>query len=107
MEFLPARRTVIVALVTAVVGTAVTLGACNETRRSLGEECLKGDDCLSTICSSQHCAEAPPVLEASVVTDASSTDAVTDAAPAVDAQDSAASTDAEGADASDGAIDGD
>lgn len=62
------RRIGIAALVTSTVtASVVLLGACNETRRSLGEECLKGDDCLSTVCSSQHCVEVSPVLDAAPV----------------------------------------
>jgi hypothetical protein len=109
MANLLVRRTAIAALITSVVTAAVVaLGACNETRRSLGEECLKGDDCVSSLCSSQHCAEAPPLLESGVVPEAASDVAVTDTgtdAAAIDATDSA-SFDGDGADAADSA-DGD
>ena len=37
--------------------------ACTETRRGLGEECLKGEDCLSGLCVAQECASAPPLLQ--------------------------------------------
>ncbi|MGH7281691.1 MAG: hypothetical protein ACRELY_09230 [Polyangiaceae bacterium] len=37
--------------------------ACTETRRGLGEECLKGEDCISNLCVAQICAAAPPLLQ--------------------------------------------
>ena len=43
------------------------LGACAETRRTTGEDCLKADDCLSGVCSSQRCAAAPPLLDATTI----------------------------------------
>jgi hypothetical protein len=107
MAILLARRPAIAALVTVFVTALVTLGACNETRRSLGEECLKGDDCVSGLCSSQHCAEPPPVLEASVASDAGNDVSPTDSAPSFDANDATSSSDGESADAADAALDGD
>lgn len=41
-------------------------GACTESRRTIGEDCLKADDCLSGVCSSQKCTAAPPLLDAQV-----------------------------------------
>ena len=35
--------------------------ACGEQQRALGEDCLKGDDCLSGTCSGQKCVAAPPI----------------------------------------------
>ena len=35
--------------------------ACGETRRPLGDECLRDDDCLSSVCSGRVCAAAPPL----------------------------------------------
>lgn len=37
--------------------------ACTETRRGLGEQCLKGEDCISNLCVAQICASAPPLLQ--------------------------------------------
>jgi hypothetical protein len=34
--------------------------ACGETRRALGEDCLREDDCLSGFCVSRTCVAAPP-----------------------------------------------
>jgi hypothetical protein len=45
----------------------LVLGACTETRRTNGEDCLKDDDCLSGVCSSQKCTAAPPLLDATVM----------------------------------------
>ena len=46
-----------------VVVTLSLIGACTETRRSEGDDCLKSDDCLSGICSAQKCIAQPPLLE--------------------------------------------
>ncbi len=35
--------------------------ACGETRRGLGSECLRDEDCLSGVCSSRTCAGPPTV----------------------------------------------
>jgi hypothetical protein len=45
-----------------IAALVITL-SCSETRRGPGEDCLKDDDCLSGICSQQHCAAAPPLLD--------------------------------------------
>ncbi len=37
--------------------------ACTETRRPLGEDCLKSDDCLSGVCSGLKCVALPPLLD--------------------------------------------
>lgn len=39
--------------------------ACTETRRGLGEACLKGEDCTSGLCVAQQCAASPPVVQGS------------------------------------------
>ena len=58
---------------------AITLlGGCMETRRALGDACLKNDDCLSGICSQLRCDVLPPLTDAR---------AVSDAGPLADAQD--------------------
>ena len=54
-------------------------GACMETRRSLGEDCLKDDDCLSGICSQLRCATTPRTIDAPVLADATAGDALGDA----------------------------
>jgi hypothetical protein len=61
-------------------------GACVETRRSLGEDCLKDDDCLSGVCAQLHCAALPPTHDASLAADGAVGNAV-DAAP-IEAQES-------------------
>ena len=38
------------------------VAACGETRRPIGEECLRGEDCLSGVCSSRTCVAAPPLV---------------------------------------------
>lgn len=39
----------------------VILFACGETRRPIGDECLRDDDCLSGVCSARSCVSAPPL----------------------------------------------
>ena len=41
--------------------SAATATACGETRRPLGDECLRDDDCLSSVCSGRVCVAAPPL----------------------------------------------
>lgn len=76
------------------------LGACTETRRTIGEDCLKADDCLSGVCSSQRCTAAPPLLDATMSTpvpDANVEDGMIDAPSDVRApQDAAADVDEAG-----------
>lgn len=36
--------------------------ACGESRLPIGEECLRGEDCLSGICSDRTCVSAPPLV---------------------------------------------
>jgi len=45
------------------------IGACVQTKRSLGEDCLKNEDCLSGICSQLQCAAEPPLLDAEIDAD--------------------------------------
>lgn len=44
--------------------------SCMETRRSLGEDCLKDGDCLSGVCSQLRCATTAPTLDTPVVAEA-------------------------------------
>ncbi len=41
---------------------ALVLVACGETRRPIGDECLRNDDCLSGVCSSRTCVAAPSLV---------------------------------------------
>ncbi len=75
-------------LVFVVAILAGVSGSCADSRVSLGESCLKDDDCLSGICTEQRCATAPPLLDgAASETDASgevTEDAATDSAASGD-----------------------
>jgi len=75
--------------------------ACTETRRGLGEQCLKSEDCISNLCVAQVCASAPPVLQENpvVTPDGSSAEGsvendVSDAAELPDVQKDVTSDDA-------------
>jgi hypothetical protein len=48
----------------------VMAGACSQLKGSLGDDCLKGEDCLSGVCSQLHCAAAPTLFDAQVLPDA-------------------------------------
>jgi hypothetical protein len=41
---------------------AAGTGGCGETRRPIGEECLRSDDCLSGVCSDKTCVAAPTLV---------------------------------------------
>jgi hypothetical protein len=56
-----AARTARVLLAIGVAFTGV-LAACGETRNPIGDECLRGDDCLSGVCSSRTCVAAPGLV---------------------------------------------
>ena len=50
----------------AVTCVALTAFACTETRRPLGEDCLKNADCISGVCSQLRCAVEPIILDAQI-----------------------------------------
>jgi hypothetical protein len=84
------RKAVVLALVAVAVGLA---GACAETRRTNGEDCLKSQDCLSGICSQLVCIAAPPTTDQKPTNgDASTADAAAEAAPEAAAPEAAAET---------------
>jgi len=56
----------VLALVMAGIAALSLAYACAETKRSLGDECLKSEDCLSGICSQLVCAAAAPLIDAMV-----------------------------------------
>lgn len=56
-------RAVRFALATAMaLATVLACLACGETRRPIGDECLRADDCLSSVCSSRTCVAAPVLV---------------------------------------------
>ena len=58
------RRSVGAVRARLVIGAGLfgVLLACGETRNPIGEECLRGDDCLSGVCSSRTCVAAPGLV---------------------------------------------
>jgi hypothetical protein len=36
--------------------------ACGESRRPIGDECIRNEDCLSNVCAARACASAPPLV---------------------------------------------
>ena len=36
--------------------------ACGESRRPIGDECIRNEDCLSDVCAARMCASAPRLV---------------------------------------------
>ena len=51
-----------VAVLLLVIIFAALIAGCGETRRPIGEECLRSDDCLSGVCSDRTCVAAPTLI---------------------------------------------
>lgn len=45
-----------------VISLVVFVLACGETRRPIGDECLRDEDCLSNVCAARVCAAAPSLI---------------------------------------------
>ena len=45
-----------------VIAPLVAVLACGETRRPIGDECLRDEDCLSNVCAARVCAAAPALI---------------------------------------------
>lgn len=41
---------------------ALLVMACGESRRPIGDECIRDEDCLSNVCSARVCTAAPPLV---------------------------------------------
>lgn len=50
------------AMASALVAAAALACACGESRRPIGEECLRGEDCLSNFCAARACVSAPTLV---------------------------------------------
>ena len=59
------RARVLVFVVAGIAALSLAY-ACAETKRSLGDECIKSEDCLSGICSAFVCSATPPLIDAMV-----------------------------------------
>ena len=44
------------------VAACAFVGACGESRRPIGEECLRNEDCLSNFCAARACVSAPALV---------------------------------------------
>jgi hypothetical protein len=56
-------RVAAVALGSALALAVPLVVACGETRRPIGDECLRGEDCLSSFCASRTCVAAPVTVQ--------------------------------------------
>jgi hypothetical protein len=61
-------RSFVVATAMAVV--TVVFCCCAGEQKALGEGCIKGEDCLSGVCSDGVCIAAPPLLDGGALGDA-------------------------------------
>jgi hypothetical protein len=50
-------------ILAAAGGAAILIAACSEGRGSLGDDCMKDQDCLSGVCTALRCVAAPSVLD--------------------------------------------
>lgn len=48
--------------IAAVFALTTLVAACGESRRPIGEECLRDEDCLSDVCAARSCVSAPTLL---------------------------------------------
>ncbi len=46
----------------AILAILAIVLACGETRRPIGDECLRDDDCLSGACANRTCVSAPTLV---------------------------------------------
>lgn len=88
-------RLAFVALARVVAGGALAgllAVACGESRRPIGEECLRDDDCLSGFCAARSCVSAPTLATGThpPPEDEEPRIPVGDALPAIDAGEDAA-----------------
>jgi hypothetical protein len=80
--------------------------ACQELAGSIGDDCLKDQDCQSGVCSELHCAPRPPLLDAAYVPPGDATlDAPAESGGANDGGDSASAVPEGGPASDDGAPD--
>ncbi|MBX3208625.1 MAG: hypothetical protein KF764_26565 [Labilithrix sp.] len=52
----------VLAFACALVAPIVLVCACGESRRPIGEECLRDEDCLSNFCAARSCVSAPTLV---------------------------------------------
>jgi len=46
----------------AIAAALALVCACGESRRPIGEECLRDEDCLSGFCAARSCVSAPTLV---------------------------------------------
>ncbi|MFO0735043.1 MAG: hypothetical protein U0270_04155 [Labilithrix sp.] len=47
---------------TVLVLACALVVACGESRRPIGDECIRNEDCLSSVCAARLCAPAPQLV---------------------------------------------
>lgn len=52
-------------MIVFAIGATAAL-ACGESRRPIGEECLRNEDCLSNVCAARECVPAPTLITGAV-----------------------------------------
>lgn len=59
-------RPLFVASTLAAAAAAFVVIACGESRRPIGEECLRNEDCLSSFCAARTCVSAPALVTGAI-----------------------------------------
>ena len=49
-------------IASALAAACALVSACGESRRPIGEECLRNEDCLSNFCAARSCVSAPALV---------------------------------------------
>ncbi|MBX3217664.1 MAG: hypothetical protein KF850_36870 [Labilithrix sp.] len=52
----------LLAVASALAAPLALVCACGESRRPIGEECLRDEDCLSNVCAARACVSAPSLV---------------------------------------------
>jgi len=55
-------RTLFIASALAAAAGCALVSACGESRRPIGAECLRNEDCLSNFCAARACVSAPALV---------------------------------------------
>jgi hypothetical protein len=66
-------------LIASALASAFGAG-CGESRRPIGDECLRNEDCLSSVCSARTCAPEPTLIPSGGGSPAIDTPRIPDAA---------------------------
>ncbi|HEY8076726.1 MAG TPA: hypothetical protein VIF62_21520 [Labilithrix sp.] len=66
-------------LVFVFASSILLVFACGETRRPLGDDCIRSDDCLSGVCADRLCVAAPALVNGAAASPPDDTPRIPDA----------------------------